>query len=256
MKMIRYSTLFLFFAFACMFTNTHAQKTITQGYVWGVKGGPSYLTQKGHYRTGGSAYGWHGDLFYDSYSSESSNSVYFQLGYHQRGAGLSRYYLGNLHNIQLPRLRLDNPRFLYHNVALEAGVKKRYKVTEALKAYFGIGLRGEYTLKTDLQKYAAINEEYKAPIYPAENFVRHYQYGITMSVGAEFPLAEGLYEGFGELRLCQDLSTQYYQPPIPGAGYRDPYTGEQRDLNEISARNFTIELSFGLRIFRVYEYEL
>ncbi len=231
------------------------QKTITQGYVWGVKGGGSYLTQKGHYRTGGTTIGWHADIFYDSYSSESANSLYFQLGYHQRGSGLSISYRNSLHNIQIPSLRLDNPRFLYYNASVEAGVKKRYPFGEKFKTYMGLGLRGAYTFGTNLEKYRAINEEYKAPIYPSENFVRHYQYGVSLLGGMEFPLASELYEGFVELRLCQDMSIQYFQPGIPGGGFRDPYTNEQRDLPEISARNFSIELSTGIRIFRVYEYE-
>ncbi len=232
------------------------QKTITQGYVWGIKAGPSYMKQRGHYRTAGSAFGWHADLFYDSYNSTSPNSLYFQLGYHERGAGLTRFYLGNLQNLQLPRLRLDNPKFLYRNAALETGIKKRYELGDRWKGYLGFGLRGEYTFDTNLDKYAAFNEEYKAPIYPAENFVKHYQYGFTILCGAEFTIWEEQYEGFTELRINQDLSNQYFQPTLPGAGFRDPYTGELHDLNEIGARNLTIELSFGLRIFRVYEYEI
>ncbi len=226
-----------------------------KGYIWGLKGGPTLMRQSGHYRTRGTAYGYHLALYRESYDSRSPSRIYFQIGYHQRGSSLTRFYFGSLKNIANRAFQFDNPKFLYHNASLQIGIKTTQQLYEQLSGYVGIGLRGEYTFKTNLDTYAKVNEEYGFPVYPDPALLRHYLYGFSLLLGTTlWELDPQQYEIFAELGIHQDVALQYYQPPLRGR-FIDPYTGQPQTLNEIKMRNFSIELSIGVRIYRLYVYE-
>jgi len=226
-----------------------------KGYIWGLKGGPTLMRQAGHYRTRGTAYGYHLALYYESYDSRSPSQIYAQLGYHQRGSSLTRFYFGSLKNIANKAFQFDNPKFIYHNASLQIGIKNSRQLHDQLSGYVGIGLRGEYTFNTNLDAYAKVNEEYGFPVYPDPALLRPFLYGFSLLLGTTLWKFDPLqYEAFAELGIHQDISPQYYQPPLRGR-FVDPYTGQAQTLNEIKMRNFSIELSVGVRIYRLFIYD-
>ena len=216
------------------------------GYAWGIQGGPSFVRQNWESRSRSVAVQYHADLYIDSYNEGDPNSLYASIGYHVRGSADKRnfYILNGNWTSFAPN------KYLFYNISAELGVKKRVLNDNRWNPYYGFGLRAEYTIKTNLNVYNDLNDQFLVPVYASDVFVRPFNYGISFVGGMEFPLAE-LYEGFASVRISQDFSRQYYQPAIPGV-ITDQY-GNMRSLGEINARNTSIELSVGIRIFRIRE---
>ena len=58
--------------------------------------------------------------------------------------------------------------------------------------------------------------------------------------------------GFLEISGSPDFSFQYNQGPIDNV--IDPFGGPNRSIGQRQIRNFTIEISFGLRFLRKWSY--
>ena len=227
-----------------------------QGFAWGVKGG---LTAANQSFNGGSSFNngllfkYHGALYIESAPEEATSVLYAQAGYHTRGHA-RRYQRGVSYNYQTGQLQEVSgfkEEFVFNNLALIVGVKRR-GVLNNDRAFYAIGLRGEYTLKTNLPDGANLPGLFSL-YYPTKDFVRKINYGLTLSGGYEFPFSD-LIGGFAELSIHPDISRQYFQPSIV-INSTNPFTGESiGTIPEQSIRNLTFELTIGFRFLRKVVY--
>lgn len=228
------------------------QISFAQSYAFGVKGGLTAANQR--FNSGGSydnglLFKYHGALYIENAPDDPTSVLFAQVGYHTRGHA-RRYRRGIAYN-EINQQWLEVPsykeQFVFNNLALIVGVKRR-GVLNSEKAYYGVGLRGEYTVSTNLADGSSYPNIYSL-FFPTKDFVKKINYGITLSGGYEFPFSE-LFGGFVELNIHPDVSRQYYQPPIT-TNWTNPITHEQiGTIPEQSIRNLTIEVTLGLRFLR------
>jgi hypothetical protein len=190
----------------------------------------------------------HGVIFIESAEEGELYSIYCEAGVHQRGSALrnSRIFdvSGNLRDF-------PTQEYIFNNASFSLGAKSRKELQPALYVYYGLAVRGEYTFDTNLDTYQKRLEQIYGPNillgYPRDEFVRKWNYGITVLGGLEWHMSEFV-AGIVELRVLPDFSAQYLQPPIQNA--YDPTTGNTRDFQEEKAVNVSIELTVGLRFLR------
>ena len=127
----------------------------------------------------------------------------------------------------------------FHNISLEAGMKKFF-LKQQLKAYYGMGVRVEYTVKQQLQ---FLYQQY-------EPFVQKINYGFSVKVGTELELSKFTMGGL-EINIAPDISRQIW---VRGVRFIDPRTNMISPQNEQSVRNLTIEISLYLRFLQIIEY--
>ena len=234
--------------FLLLFVVTLSQ---AQGSAMGVKGGLTVGQQNwnnsGTYNNS-LLFRYHGDAFIESISESSSQSVLFgQIGYHIRGSAF-RYRSGvgvgvDGNPVSFPGY---TQAFQFKNVVLVLGAKRR-GVLGSEKAYYTVGIRGEYTVGTNFNNLSSSLISYT---YPQKEFVKNLQYGLSIGGGYEFPFSE-LVGGFIELNIQPDLSKQYYRPAFNAY---DPFSRQNIIVSEQTIRNISIELSLGFRFLRKIEY--
>ena len=180
------------------------------------------------------------DFFVETYSETSSSALYASLGYHTRGSGIrTTSFFGD---------PLGTQGFKFNNIVLELGGKRFLSLDKAFNAYYMIGVRGEYTVSTNLKEY----ERFLNPFYPHNDFVKKVVYGATVGGGFEYTFGD-LYRGFLEVAISPDFANQYFQPPINNV--IDPFTGMTTNLSERQIRNVSIEIRAGLKLLRKVIYE-
>lgn len=178
------------------------------------------------------------DFFIESEDDTSRSSLYAQLGYHTRGSSTRvNFFNGDAFN----------QSFQFDNLVLEVGAKKKLTSQVNKGPYYLLGIRGEYTLGTNLNEYS----RFMSVFYPVEEFVRKFNYGVTVGGGWEFDFGE-LYGGLIELTINPDLSKQYEQPPL--MNIINPFNGQEVNLRQRNIRNLSFEVKFGLRFMRKVEY--
>ncbi|MBK9222631.1 MAG: hypothetical protein IPO16_11025 [Saprospiraceae bacterium] len=179
---------------------------------------------------------WHVAAFMDSESSDSKNVIYGQLGYHVKGGAFRVSYFYDVNGNRYPG---STYAMEFHNLSLDIGLK-RFLHKGKWKPYYAIGLRGEYTLKTNFEIYQELQE-----------WVRKWNYGVSVKIGSEFKFSKLVYGGI-ELNLAPDLSKQIF---VPATIRRlNPFTHQPEPGYEQSTVNTTIELSFYLRFLQLIEY--
>ncbi len=216
-----------------------------QSYAFGVKGGPAIGFQRWGEGQRDPLWAYHVAGFIESAPSLEDGVIYAQAGYHVRGSAI-RFQAINVNNIFLGQ-RTDE--FKYNNLSLAVGFKKRYGVGVGV-AYYLFGLRGDYTIGTNLKDY----EDFVANglIYPTDAYVRKFNYGLSLGGGWEIPMGDYV-SGIIELSFHPDFSRQYDQPSIPNV--IDPFfPGTTRTIPDRRIVNYTGEISFGLRFLREIEY--
>lgn len=223
------------------------------GYLFGIKGGPSLSNQDWSGLETELRLGYHGALFLESIPVASKYSFFGQLGYHQRGSRISNRrgftFGGNVVN-------LPSDEFLFHNASLAVGAKSVASYTRTADLYYLLGLRVDYSFANNLSEYDRLtgttNIAFRAN-YPIDDpgFINEFTYGATFGGGALFQLSEGI-GAFVELSAHPDFNFQYNQGPIPNV--IDPFGAGNRTIPARMIRNFTIELSFGLRFLRSWRY--
>ena len=181
---------------------------------------------------------FNGDLFIETSSEYSRSSLYAQLGFHTRGSSTRVNFLGG---------QAANQSFRFDNLVLELGAKQKLTSQTNAGPYYMVGIRGEYTLGTNLGEYVRFN----SPFYPIDDFVRKWNYGITVGGGWDFEFSE-LIGGLIEFTVNPDLSNQYEQQPI--ANVVNPFNLQTINLGERNVRNLSFEVKFGLRFMRKVEY--
>jgi hypothetical protein len=218
-----------------------------QGYGFGVKGGLAI----GNQRFDGSGtfdnsllFKYQGDVFIESAPEDPTSVMYASLGYHVRGH--ARRYRTSAYDVmgRIETIPAFTQTYEFNNISLGVGFKRR-NVLNREHAYYGIGVRGEYTINTNLEKALSIG------YFPlTKEFVREFNFGMTLSGGYEFPFSD-LAGAFVEFSVHPDITKQYFQPTIGNVNRLDPNTGQIiTGISEQSSRNLSMEITIGFRFLR------
>jgi hypothetical protein len=220
-----------------------------QSTAFGLKGGLTMGLQKWNSFDQDPLLKYHGIAFVESGDETAQFAIFAQAGYHLKGSAIrNRNFFNPINgNIYRPPAQ----QFIFKNVSLTLGAKRKYDIANATKAFYLFGLRGDYTLGTNLDEYKEINELNGGLFYPDDFFVRKWNYGVTLGGGLEFAFGE-LIGAVLDFTINPDFSFQYKQPAI--ANVRDPYTGQNRTIAERTIRNITFEVTAGFRFLRKVEY--
>ncbi|MFZ1704927.1 MAG: hypothetical protein WAT79_11320 [Saprospiraceae bacterium] len=180
------------------------------------------------------------DLFIESFDEEGKGSFYAQLGYRTRGSAYRLFSnFGNINTSQ---------QFKFNNLVLEVGIAKTIpKKILNLTPYYKLGMRGEYTLSTNLEDFLVFNSLF----YPTDDFVKKWPWGFTVGGGFLYEL-EDLYGLLFEFTVNPDVGLQYEQPPL--TNIRDPYTNQPTSIDLRQVRNLSLEFKLGIRFLRKVEY--
>ena len=213
-------------------------------FAWGVKGGLAIGLQQWNSYERDPLFRYQGDIYIETYDGPDANALFAQAGYHIRGSAIrSRngilFTNGNVGTVPART-------FEFNNAVLATGFKQRFDFNDN-KAYYYVGLRGEYTFDTNIgedQDYVSISDPFKGAVRP-------FNYGLTGGAGIEFMFSE-LVGGIVELNLAPDISFQYRQAALSGT-VTGP-GGNQITIGERRIRNFSIELTVGFRFLRIVEY--
>ena len=230
----------LFFIIAL--TNTSG---ISQSFWFGAKGGGAMNFQSwGDGSFGGSVnrdplFSLNGDFFIESLDEFHKGALYAQIGLHTRGSSYRFFSFNNVFSQQ--------QGFKFRNLVSEIGAKKTFGENSKYMSYFILGVRGEYTLSTNLDSYVNFGQLF----YPINEFVRKFNYGVTAGGGFEMP-ASDLSNVFIEFSLQPDLSFQYEQQPL--FNIIDPWTSQPVNIGLRQVRNLSIEVKVGIKFLRKVEY--
>ena len=186
-------------------------------------------------------FGYQGDLFIESVNDSLSVSFFAALGYHQRGSAI---VVNSYYNPQtgqtFPRRKINQP---FNNIVLQLGAKNGHRLNNGLQGYYGIGIRGEYTVSYNLA-------------YQSDGFdfyLNRFNYGISVTGGMEYEFP-GFPAGlFFEISVHPDVSRQIF---LPGntVTYYDYYTNEPRTYPEQKVTNLSLEVTVGYKFIRRVEW--
>ena len=213
----------------------------SQGFYFGPKGGSVIGFQNWNGFERDPLFAYCGDVFIESLDEDRTGSLFASLGYHVRGSAT----------------RIVNPvagfnytqGFRFNNISLMLGAKKRFKTSGNWDSYYHVGIRGEYTVGTDFGERGS--SLLTTGFFPFEELTRKINYGISGGAGVEYYLNEFV-TPFFEFTISPDLSFQYRQDAIPNV--TNPYTGQPTVLPERQIRNFSIELTVGMKLLRKVVY--
>ena len=216
-----------------------------QSYWFGTKlGGAMSFQSWGDGTSGGGLnrdplFSINGDIVVESYDEFKRGALYASLGYHTRGSSIQFFSFNNAFSAR--------QGYKFNNIVLELGAKRSLNLSKDFDPYFIIGIRGEYTLNTNLKDLEFLNNPYT----PNDVFVRKFNYGVTAGGGFEMEMSE-LSNVFFEFSLQPDLSFQYESPP---ASVIDPFQmGQTIELPLRRVRNVSLELKVGIKFLRKVEY--
>lgn len=218
---------------------------ISQSYYFGIKGGPSLGYQKWENFNQGLLLTYHVAAFWESYSEDNpNNSLYAQLGLHNRGSAIRNLrVLTNNNTIYT----LPTQKFIFSNLSLGAGGKKKFQINDKLSSFYSLGIRAEYNLFTNLHTFEEYNTTYLTNYYPVNAFKIKFTYGATAGGGIEIFFSE-LTTGIIELTVNPDFSNQYDQPSYQTPDPLEPHNN--RLIPRRIIKNTTVEITFGLRFIR------
>ncbi|MBK8668186.1 MAG: hypothetical protein IPN89_01480 [Saprospiraceae bacterium] len=216
----------------------------SQSFWFGLKGGAAMNLQNwGDGASGVSTnrnplFTINGDVFIESVDEQKKGSLYAQLGFHTRGSALRYFSINNAFS--------DVIGYKFRNVVLELGAKKSLNLDKEYDPYFILGIRGEYTVGSNLSDLITFN----TLVYP--EFIRKFNYGVTVGGGFETEMSE-MSNVFLEFSIQPDLSFQYEQLPL--YGIRTPWPPNDRiNLGLTQVRNVSIEVKAGVRFLRKVVY--
>ncbi len=208
-----------------------------QSYAFGFKGGIGGGMQLFKNLNRSVLLTYHGSTFIETADEENEFSLFAQLGYHQRG---SQRVFGQGITIG----RSVSQRDVFKNASLVLGARQKFPFgNEYSRFYYGIGMRGEYTVSQDSD-----NLSREAQMIT----VRRWLWGVTFQTGIEWAFSEHV-AGIVELSIHPDLSRQMFIPrqplqPIQG-GSTQPRIAEAQ-----SPTNVTVELAIGFRFLNKVRY--
>ncbi len=223
------------------------------GSAFGIKVGPSIGFQNWG-RSGSSSLlaRYHGMAYIETFSPDAEYALFAQAGYHVRGGAL-RLRSGSFtnQNGSIFTRRATSFPYEFNNLALSLGAKQRF-LTDAVTYYWLLGIRGEFTVSTNLEDYHPENDPFARfnSIHPFPGTaVRKINYGVIVGGGLEFMFSE-LVGGLLELSVSPDFSNQYMFGSVPFSDLN----GNQQFTGEREIKNISIELSLGIRLLRIVEY--
>jgi len=193
---------------------------------------------------------YHGIFSIESVPDNNAFGLFARVGYHVKGSAWRNNLFQNVSGQGFTILTQD---FEFKNISLTLGAKK--KLTDrggSTTLYYMFGARGEYTLGTNLDEYQAANEFSGGPVYPFDEAVQDFTYGLTLGGGAEVPISEFISAVF-EFTVNPDFALQYRQGSFNGTVFFNG-TAQQRTFRERNITNLTLELSVGFRFLHKIEY--
>lgn len=240
----------LFFSLLLISPGLQAQ---SGGSYFGVKGGLTVGSQQWNTFDRDPLLGYHGVLSIESLPEQGKFSLFAQVGYHVKGSAIRSTIWGNPFNGGFNTI--PPRKFEFYNASLVIGAKQRFTQMGNTRVYYLFGIRGDFTIDTNLDEYnrfVELNPTF-AGVYPIDSydFIRRINYGFTAGGGFEFPFSDYI-DGILEFTVNPDFSLQYQQPPIPNV--LDPFTGNTRTIGERKIRNLTFEITVGARFLRKIEY--
>ncbi len=232
-----------------------AQIVSAQSYAFGLKAGLCIGNQRWTgFGNRSLLYKPCGILFIETADEGNKFALFAQSGFHQKGSAL-RYFGGSFNNPATGKLETyegSRTEYVFNNLTLALGGKQKFD-WNGYKLYYLLGIRGDYTLKTNLPPSTNLQNFYTYT--PKSDYVNRFNYGMTVGGGTEFKISEYI-SGLLELSVNPDFSRQYYDPPYPNRRIFDPSTGQFviGTLPEQSIRNLTFEITLGIKFLRKIEY--
>ncbi len=222
-----------------------------QGAAYAVKGGLTLGFQKWDSQLGrrNPLTDYHIIASIEELPEDPRFTIFAQLGYHSRGTSMrTRLFTTSGRRFD------QNFSIKFNNIALAVGAKKKLGNLGRLTPYYMLGVRGEYTIKTNLAQFEKYNNCY--PIYPIDKkeYIKKFNYGAIFGGGFEFPFTD-LIGGLLEFSVSPDFSNQYEQPALSGI-INQCNSGSSQPINvpERKISNITFEITLGLRFLRKVEY--
>lgn len=218
-----------------------------QSYAFGLKGGLTIGTQKwDNSFQRDPLFRQHVIAFIESAEENEPFALFAQGGYHVKGSSIrtyrSVYTLPDGKLVEVPALSTP---FVFNNASVTVGAKQKFDFTGAKKLYYMLGIRGDYTVSTNLRPDDL--SYYLSPIYPFEEYVNKFNYGATVGGGVELPFTD-LVGMVLEFTINPDFTKQYNQPLIPNVINPNPFGGTNViDIPERQITNVTFELTLGFR---------
>lgn len=222
-----------------------ATDAYSQSFIFGPRLGPSLSLQQWNGVQRDVLFAGHVAFYIESHEEDSPSSLYAQIGYHQRGSA-ERNLLFNINSGDVFR---STQKYKFNNISLHLGAKNILKMDVKAKPFYTLGIRAEYTVNTNLDRFQGTPYEL---YFPNNFFVNKFNYGFSAGGGFQYQFSD-LIGGTIELVISPDISKQYEQRAIPNV--IDPRNiGSNRTLPEQNVRNLTLEISASLRLLRKVEY--
>lgn len=195
-------------------------------------------------------YKYHGALAIESVNNENDfGSVFAQFGYHIRGSATRFRFFQGVGN---PIVTFSE-EFQFRNLSLILGGKQKFQLGAKSKYFYYAGIRGDYTLSTNIDELVSDRNPQLALYYPFVGAMNRWMVGASVGGGLELPFSE-LIGAQLTFSVHPDFLLQYNQPSI--GNVIDPFNpGQQITIPERRIRNVTLELSLGLRLLRKVVYE-
>ncbi|MEY2949496.1 MAG: outer membrane beta-barrel protein [Saprospiraceae bacterium] len=224
------------------------KQAFAQSYAFGIKGGMTAGTQKWDNNFQREPlFRYHIAGFIESHSDQDKFSVFAQAGYHIKGSSIRTF----AQVIQTPTGfqsvdRINSP-FEFNNISLVLGGKQKYDFRNSTKVYYSLGIRGDYTISSNLRPEGIDETNSYFFVYPFDEFVNKFNYGVTAGGGIQFDFTD-LIGGFLEIQINPDFSYQYNQPEIRNVRNPNPLSSTSSiTIPQRQITNTTIELSLGFR---------
>lgn len=229
----------------------------SQGYYFGVKGGPTISIQQwGNSFSRSPLWRHHFDIFIESAPESNDFALFAQLGYHVKGSQIKTYATtvyppGGGAPYDVPSRTTP---FIFKNLSLVLGAKQKFDIGGSdNKMYYLFGARGDWTVDTQLRPEGISESYYYYYTYPFDGYVNKFIFGATVGGGFEFNFSEYV-GGSIEFTVSPDFTYQYNQPAITNVINPNPNNPNNSNIPERQIRTTVFEVSLGVRFLHRIEY--
>ncbi len=234
-----------------MFLGIAVGRAQSTAYVF--KGGPSLGTQKWDNSQRQLLFKYHAALAIETVNNEDDRSaLYMQIGYHVRGSATRFRYI-SFNNYPGGNY---SEKFEFRNLSLSIGAKQKFPMAnERFRYFYFAGVRGDYTLNSNVDELQAKTNSCNTGIYPFPGGVQRWMFGLAVGGGLQFDFAE-LVGAQIEVSVNPDLTLQYRQPSLDNVLIGGCYGAPQQTISipERRIKNTTLEISLGLRLLKKVVY--